>query len=187
MARRADATGRAHKRSQRQIQLYVNELAPELSRAILEALPTLAELRAQLNWKSPLEEDDYREYRDGAFLKSLMRGGTRAGGERRERIERVLAETRRWLGVAESDDVRRAWRAELYQSANHYAYLCWFNRKLKGERAWLANMYFIADPDAHTTRVQWEHELADAERRLGLDGVQVPNAGRVFLTARDYT
>ena len=104
--------------------------------------------------------------------------GTHPGSRRR--ILARLAETRAWLGVGETP--APAWRDRYYQSANRFAHLRWFT-ELVGERAWLANVYFLDDPDKPTTRAAWEKALDDAERELGLSGVPVPNSGRVFLPA----
>ena len=98
----------------------------------------------------------------------------------RRRILARLAETRAWLGIGEA--YAPAWQDRYYQSANRFAHLRFFT-ELLGERAWLANVYFLDDPDKPTTRAAWKTALDDAERELGLAGVTVPNSGRIFLPA----
>lgn len=98
----------------------------------------------------------------------------------RQRIAARLAETRAWLGVDEAHAT--AWRDRYYQAANRFAHLRWFT-ELLGERAWLANVYFLDDPDKPTTRAEWDTALDDADRELGLTGVTMPNSARVFLPA----
>jgi len=71
MSERTDAFGRAYAGSQRQIQTYVNRRRAELDAAILRGLPQLAAEGAQLEWVSPLEEERFKEYQDGAFLGTL--------------------------------------------------------------------------------------------------------------------
>jgi hypothetical protein len=61
--------GPARAGSRLQMQVYVNSRADELSAVLREAFPELNE--ASVEWVSPLEADDYREYRDGAFLEKL--------------------------------------------------------------------------------------------------------------------
>lgn len=66
---RVDVNGRAYAGSQRQIQTYVNEHSPALSRGIVECLslkPTDV-----IQWVSPLRSDGYTEYRDADFLRVL--------------------------------------------------------------------------------------------------------------------
>jgi hypothetical protein len=68
-SRRVDPAGRAFKGSQRQLQTYVNERTDELNAAIRAAIPGF--VGARIDWRSPLADDSYREYRDGAFLAAL--------------------------------------------------------------------------------------------------------------------
>lgn len=63
--------GRAEKGSQLQMQLYINEHQEELTRGVLDALPSLAEQQQSIDWVSPLQADSYREYRDGRFLQAV--------------------------------------------------------------------------------------------------------------------
>jgi hypothetical protein len=71
MAKRVDASGRAYAGSQFQIQEYVNWHREELNDAICKEIPDLREDGAAIEWVSPLEDERFREYRDGAFLEKL--------------------------------------------------------------------------------------------------------------------
>jgi hypothetical protein len=66
---RVDDAGAAHKGSQRQTQLWVNHRPDEVGRSLGAVLPELAD--ASIEWRSPLAEEGYAEYRDGAFLAAL--------------------------------------------------------------------------------------------------------------------
>jgi hypothetical protein len=68
---RTDHSGRAYAGSQLQIQIYVNRRQDELSRRVLEALPSLASLGADIRWVSPLESERFVEYQDRAFLRAV--------------------------------------------------------------------------------------------------------------------
>lgn len=68
---RVDKLGRAYAGSQLQIQIYVNRRAGELTRRILDCLPSLASLKAPVRWVSPLEEQRFIEYQDRASLQAL--------------------------------------------------------------------------------------------------------------------
>ena len=63
-----DDAGIAEKKSQLQIQIAVNRHHDELERKLLDALPSLAALDPTLTWASPVEADQFREYRDGELL-----------------------------------------------------------------------------------------------------------------------
>jgi hypothetical protein len=65
--RRCDANGRAFAGSQRQIQYYVNEAPDKLQEAISNVLSIPSDIR----WVSPLCSDQYREYKDSAFLRAV--------------------------------------------------------------------------------------------------------------------
>ena len=67
---RVDELGRAYAGSQLQIQTYVNRCSEELSQKVIHKLPDLASLHPRLNWVSPLEKDEFKEYQDTAFLKA---------------------------------------------------------------------------------------------------------------------
>jgi hypothetical protein len=68
---RHDENGRAYAGSQRQTQTWVNERPDELNIRILDALPGLAAEQSQIIWRSPLEDEKYRESRDNAFLAAV--------------------------------------------------------------------------------------------------------------------
>jgi len=61
--------GRASKGSRFQLQRSVNDAPQDLEAALGRAAPDLA--GAVFEWRSPLEVDAYREYRDAAFLQAL--------------------------------------------------------------------------------------------------------------------
>ena len=69
---RVGADGLAFKGSQRHLQTYVNERRPELDSAIRRALPALP--AHEIQWRSPLRGDSYREYRDDDFLRRVEAG-----------------------------------------------------------------------------------------------------------------
>jgi hypothetical protein len=71
---RVDHLGRAYAGSQLQIQIYVNRRSGELSRRIVEALPSLAPLSPRLRWVSPLECQKFSELQDREFLRALGLG-----------------------------------------------------------------------------------------------------------------
>lgn len=59
---------RAHKGSQKWLQDLVND-CPELLDAAIRR--EMSEIAAPIEWVSPLADDDFAEYRDGAFLEKL--------------------------------------------------------------------------------------------------------------------
>ena len=69
MTRRTDDLGRAFKGSQRQIQIAVAHRKPELFKAITTQLDCPD--GTQLIWKSPLEKEKFKEYRDESFLEAV--------------------------------------------------------------------------------------------------------------------
>ncbi|MBI1741059.1 MAG: hypothetical protein HY233_07530 [Acidobacteriales bacterium] len=68
---RVDASGRAHAGSQRQIQIYVNDLPDALNRAIAESLSANLPPSVRIQWVSPLKHEGYTEYYDDDFLRAL--------------------------------------------------------------------------------------------------------------------
>jgi hypothetical protein len=106
-----------------------------------------------------------------------------AEGKRTEKIERRLAETRRWLDVSES--YAACWIDERYQAANRLTFVRWFHEVL-GERAWLANVYVVEDPDSGiaTTKRQWLTAIEEDKRCLGVAETDIPEAGAVFIRGR---
>lgn len=71
--RERNATGRAFRGSQRQLQDYVNRFPQELNLAVLAQLPEALRNRS-IRWLSPLADEDYREYQDIDFLERLGLG-----------------------------------------------------------------------------------------------------------------
>lgn len=69
--KRVDELGRAYAGSQLQIQIYVNRLRSQLEYAIVTHLSFPQQLQPEFHWVSPIEQFKFREYHDGAFLKSL--------------------------------------------------------------------------------------------------------------------
>jgi hypothetical protein len=91
-----------------------------------------------------------------------------------------LAEARAWLNV--SDHYADAWSERYYQAANRIAFLHWYQEILH-ERAWLASVYFLNDPDYPTTKRAWDKALSKFDCALGLEAVRVPGEGHIFLEA----
>jgi hypothetical protein len=67
-AARTDNNGKAFRGSQFQFQTYVNQHR-ELLQEELAVL--FADQTSKLDWRSPLSEDNYKEYRDTEFLRKL--------------------------------------------------------------------------------------------------------------------
>lgn len=67
---RVDPLGRAFKGSQLQIQIYVNRRRADLDDAIRVALPDLID-SVEIDWRTPIAADGYREYHDSAFLRRV--------------------------------------------------------------------------------------------------------------------
>ncbi len=99
MANRTDEFGRAYCGSQRQIQTYVNQRRAELDTVIQKTFTDLE--CAVIQWVSPLAEERFAEYRDGAFLHALgltelaglLTGFWPVGGPRWDALARVY-----WAG-----------------------------------------------------------------------------------------
>ncbi len=119
-------------------------------------------------------------------------GGSKAGEDSIGRIHDRLRQTRKWLGVEESPDVVEQWEGRLYQSANRFATLRFFQEFVDPPvPAWLLNLYFLNDtthtnPKLATSRAQWDEKLPKAEEVLGLGDKEVPHSGRAFLEAGTY-
>jgi hypothetical protein len=116
--------------------------------------------------------------------------GSDAALESRRQIERAIAWTqgslgvpldvRRWLDPLERD--RQA--SSLYQTANRLAYTVWLQHR--GVDTWLCHLLYVNDPLHHpTSRADWEAGLEKAERELGIDQLELPFVGHVFLEALD--
>jgi hypothetical protein len=90
----------------------------------------------------------------------------------------VPIDVERWLDPL--DPMRRG--SSLYQTANRLAYTVWFRRV--GVDAWLCHLLFIDDALYRpTNRTTWEQGLEEAERALGIAGLDFPYAGHAFLDA----
>lgn len=68
---RRDSEGRAFAGSQLQIQIYVNRRRRELDAKILSELAKEGMTGVSIDWVSPLEDQHFAEYMDGAFLRQL--------------------------------------------------------------------------------------------------------------------
>jgi hypothetical protein len=118
------------------------------------------------------------------------KAGSAASVESRHQIERSVAWVQGRLGVPL--DVTR-WLdpldpgkpgSALYQTANRLAYAVWL--RSRGVEAWLCHLLFVDDRLHHpTSRIAWEDGLEEAERALGIDGLELPFAGHAFLDAID--
>ena len=76
MASRVDENGIAWKRSQLQIQIAVTHHRDELEAKIRDAFPTTlggSGIDPDFDWRSPIECDSFREYRDGRMLDQIGR------------------------------------------------------------------------------------------------------------------
>lgn len=71
-APRTDEHGRAFAGSQRHLQSWVQDRGKELAEGMCAAFG-FSTHGVQVEWLSPLKVDDYREYRDGAFLRAIGR------------------------------------------------------------------------------------------------------------------
>lgn len=117
-----------------------------------------------------------------SYPNEMLKGSGTAspsGTPNRELIEASLAWTRKQLGVA--DKSAADWTGPLYQNANRVAHLLWL-RSL-GIRAWLVHLLFTGDEHQPTTPEQWTDAVALAEKRLGLNKVNVEGARHLLLEA----
>ncbi len=69
MNQRVDSSGRAYKGSQKWIQAYVNFYQKDINGAVLEQELSLN--GSSISWVSPLEKDQFAEYKDRDFLEAL--------------------------------------------------------------------------------------------------------------------
>jgi hypothetical protein len=132
-----------------------------------------------------------------SYPEEMYGGGTRAGTsgseaslESRRKIERATAwaqgrlgvplDVRRWLDPLDPDKTS----SSLYQTANRLTFALWL--RSKGVQAWLCHLLFLNDRLHNPTdRATWEAGLDEADRRLGIDGIDIPCAGHAFLEALD--
>lgn len=154
MASRVDELGRACKRSQLQIQIAVNRYRDELETKLLAALPTLAALDPVFDWRSPREDDRFREYYDGSLLDRIGRSELRpklkqfwpAGGPHWDAIAVAGTETGDWLGPVLIEAKSYPKEQESSCAAKDPASRELIERRLTETRAWLG----VADDHAHT-------------------------------------
>jgi hypothetical protein len=131
------------------------------------------------------------------YPRELYSGGTGAGKSgtdaalaSRRQIELAIAWAQGRLGVPldvarwlEPLDPKRP-GTSLYQTANRLAYLVWL--RSEGIDAWLCHLLFLDDPlHRPTSRRMWEEGLRTAGRELGIEGLEFPYVGHVFLHALD--
>ena len=60
--------------SQLQVQIYANRRSGDLTKAVLDALPSLASETRKICWTVPLEHEGYAEPKDEAFLRAVGYG-----------------------------------------------------------------------------------------------------------------
>ena len=95
------------------------------------------------------------------------------------RIRSAIAYTQASLGL-EADPDR--WTRSYYQSANRYAHLQFLRDE--SVNAWLVHVLFLNDATfIGATQTAWETALPAVERELGIDEIEIPHAGHVFLPA----
>jgi hypothetical protein len=82
-----------------------------------------------------------------SHINEISGRGCLAVGASIEKIDRALADTKRWLGVEGDAD----WRGALYQYANRLAHLYSLRKVVSRGAAWLVNVYFTDDPIGPTT------------------------------------
>lgn len=192
--------------SLRWIRHAVNQNPDLLNREIINAgrLPS----KTDIEWVSPLEADEYAEYRDNSFLEKLgielnkvplgdfwpklgpqwdglaktddgqillveakanipeaVSPGTGASAASRERIERSLDDTKKFLRV----DLDIPWSGKLYQYANRMAHL-YLLRELNRIPAWMVFVYFIGDEDTNGPKTvdEWKAAITVTKGVLGL-------------------
>jgi hypothetical protein len=131
------------------------------------------------------------------YPREMYSGGTSAGksgsvaaAASRQKIERAVAWAQGRIGVPLGverwldplDPTRPT--SSLFQTANRLAYLVWL--RSHEVDAWRCHLLYLDDPLHHpTSRAVWEDGLEQAERELGIDGIDLPYAGHVFLEALD--
>ncbi len=102
-----------------------------------------------------------------------------ANAKSASRIKSALAYTQASLGL-ESDPDR--WTRSFYESAARYAHLQFLRDA--GVNAWLVHVLFVNDAThIGATQTEWERALPAIDHELGLEDVEVPHAGHVFLPA----
>jgi hypothetical protein len=117
-----------------------------------------------------------------SYPTEMFSSGSDASERSLPQIKRALAETREKIGVSTEAD----WLGPLYQSANRLAFLHFLRNRIH-RPAWLVNVYFTDDPvpERTTTRSQWDAALRAVKEELGIQGLDVPYTGEVFLRSRE--
>ena len=115
-----------------------------------------------------------------AHASELRGGGSKAESPASQaKIASALHRTQERLEVPTDTD----WAdSAYYQHANRLAHALWLRQH--GVPTWFVHLLFL-DDHSHmaTSRAEWEPALAAAERALGIDGIDIPWAGHVFLPA----
>jgi len=91
-------------------------------------------------------------------------------------IDAAFDKTRQWL----QPQKHREWNSPFYQFANRLAHL-YFLRKECGQEAWLAHVYFTADPYYPTCREQWDDWLREVRFELGIGDGNIEGLVDIFL------
>lgn len=112
-----------------------------------------------------------------SHIPEIYGSGCQASPHSRDRIEKALADAKRWCGASTDAD----WTGPLYQSANRLAHLYFIRERLK-RQAWLVNLYFISDPIGPADHDTWNAELQKVKVSLGLTS-KVPFTIDLFLPA----
>lgn len=176
---RVDEEGRAFKKSQMQMQLWVNRRGDELTKQTLSALPTLSELDPVVQWVSPLEIRKFREYWDAPFLMAIGREDLvkhlkdywPAGGPHWDALAvarskdgsylgPVLVEAKSWPGemssrMTASEDSAKRIRPRLQQTRE------WLGVSETFRSAWEEELYQYANRLAH---LRWFLDVLDDEQ-----------------------
>lgn len=100
-----------------------------------------------------------------ANIPEVVSPGTGAEGERRDLLEKSLAELKSFLGI----DPNISWSGKFYQYANRLAHL-YFLREINHQDAYLAFVYFTGDSDVEGpgTIAEWKAALTVAKCVLGV-------------------
>jgi hypothetical protein len=163
---RVDDHGRAYKKSQLQIQIAVNRHRVELDQELLSRLPTLAALDPVLDWRSPLEDDKFREYYDAGLLDRIGRPELKdklaafwpKGGPHWDAVAVARSKTGAWLGpvLVEAKSYPEEMRSHCGASDEDARSL--IRMRLAETRAWLG----VSKDDASA----WWDEYYQAANRL---------------------
>ena len=99
----------------------------------------------------------------------------------------MCLDVERWIGPL--GDFRPDDRnSSLFQTANRLAHAAWLDCELEDEGVdvWLCHLFFLNDVlYKPTTEADWTKTIEQANRELGIDGVDIPFAGHAFPVALD--